>query len=83
MNPPFLGIDSGNVPVAYVTEETPRGAITIFSMLRKRMGLADTLTARSQMFHASLRSRLEARDVSIYVCMHMSASLIQWLAMRQ
>lgn len=34
-------------------------AITIFPTLRKRMGLADTLTARSQMFHASLRPRLE------------------------
>lgn len=55
----LLGIESGNVRVVYVTEETPRGAITIFPTLRKRMGLADTLTARSQMFHASLRSRLE------------------------
>lgn len=54
----LLGIESGNVRVVYVTEETPR-AITIFPTLRKRMGLADTLTARSQMFHASLRSRLE------------------------
>lgn len=54
-----MGIESGNVQVVYVTEETPRGAITIFPTLRKRMGLADTLTARSQMFHASLRLRLE------------------------
>lgn len=41
-------------------------AITIFPTLWKRMGLADTLTARSQMFHAPLRSPLYAAIVSVY-----------------
>lgn len=44
---------------ACITEETSE-VIIIFPTLWKRMGLADTLTGRSQMFHASLRLRLRA-----------------------
>jgi len=51
--------------VVYFTEEILRAGvtITIFPTLRKRMGLADTLTARSQMFHASLRSSTGREDL--------------------
>jgi len=56
--------ESNRLRVVYFTEEILRAGvtITIFPTLRKRMGLADTLTARSQMFHASLRSSTGRED---------------------